>query len=178
MSASTCMFDNMVKSQQSRLFHFVLRQVFDPCDADDLTQQTFVEAWRCYSSYRGDATLHTWLFGIARNLVRNHQRRLPSRRYEFVSEDHLEFRACDDLSPAEVVEQRTRVRKLNMALRSLDPEMREALLLVTVDGMSYREAARMLGIPVGTVRSRISRGRAQLRANLFGDADTMDLSEI
>jgi RNA polymerase sigma-70 factor (ECF subfamily) len=161
-------FRQLVLDQHKRLFRFVLKYLSSHADAEDVTQQAFIEAWRSRQNFRGDASLSTWLFGIAMNLIRNHLSRSKSRRYQFVSDDLLENYESDAETPAEAAERRNRLAVLNRELAALDPGMRDVVILVGMEGVAYQDAADILGIPIGTVRSRLSRARMQLRQKLDG----------
>lgn len=159
-------FVTLVQEQQGRLYNFILRNIGNPSDAEELAQQTFVEAYRAMSTFRGQSELSTWLLGIAMNLVRNYLSRAPHRRYQFVTDDALEHTASDEQSPAEQLGYAQAFRSLSGELESMPEELREVLMLVAVDGISYDQAAAMLAIPIGTVRSRLSRARSTLRERL------------
>lgn len=138
-------------------------------DAEDLTQQAFVEAAQSFTTFKGASELSTWLYGIAMNLVRNYLSRAPHRRYAFEGDDALAETSCTRPDPFEQLSQTEAVRALEKALAELAPEMREVLMLVALDELSYEEAAEMLSIPIGTVRSRVSRARSSLRRQLAAD---------
>lgn len=160
------LFQALVQAHGTRLYRFIIKNIGNPGDAQDLAQQAFLEAVRSYSSFKGQSELSTWLYGIAMNLVRNHLSRAPHRRYEFADESVLEEMACEALTPDEEVEQSERMRHLQLALEDLPESMRSILLMVAVDELSYEAAAALLTVPVGTVRSRLSRARAALRVKL------------
>lgn len=160
------LFRQLVREHQQRLYRFVARNIGTGTDAEDLTQQAFVEAAEALKTFRGASELSTWLYGIAMNLVRNHLSRAPHRRYQFESEDVLADSASERPDPSEQLAQTQAVRVLQQELQELPAEMREVLLLVALDEMSYEDAAVLLSIPVGTVRSRVSRARATLRKRL------------
>lgn len=160
------LFQALVQAHGTRLYRFIIKNIGNPGDAQDLAQQAFLEAVRSYSSFKGQSELSTWLYGIAMNLVRNHLSRAPHRRYEFADESVLEEMACEALAPDEEVEQSERMRHLQLALEDLPESMRSILLMVAVDELSYEAAAALLTVPVGTVRSRLSRARAALRVKL------------
>lgn len=161
------LFRGLVQQHGERLRRFVARHVGNPSEAEELAQQAFVEAACTYASFRGDSQASTWLYGIALNLVRNHLSRAPSRRYEFDGEDALADHACSRPDPSQQLALTQRMRLLQAELDGLVPEVREVLLLVSLDELSYEQAAAQLDIPVGTVRSRVSRARAQLRQRLL-----------
>jgi len=127
-------------------------------DADDLAQITFERAFRALPGFRGESSATTWLIGIARHVCIDHQRseQRARRRHE---RSHSPTRHEPD--PADAV-------ALADLLERLRPDRREALLLTQVLGLSYAEAAAVCGCPVGTIRSRVARARADL---LGGDAD-------
>lgn len=156
-------FSELMAEHKDRLFRFVVRRIGCATEAEDIAQQAFVEAALGYDEFRGEAQLSTWLYGIAMNLIRNHLSRAPSRRYQFEDEDSL----CDlpghtpDPERQHLLTQQ--VQLLQRELADLLPEQREVLMLVSLDEMSYEDAAAQLSVPVGTVRSRVSRARAQLR---------------
>lgn len=160
------LFQSLVEAHGTRLYRFIIKNIGNSSDAQDLAQQAFLEAVRSYSSFKGQSELSTWLYGIAMNLVRNHLSRAPHRRYEFTDESVLADLACNTLSPDQAVEQTERMQHLQNALEDLPESMRSILLMVAVDEMSYESAAALLTVPVGTVRSRLSRARAALRVKL------------
>jgi len=160
------LFQGLVQAHGTRLYRFIIKNIGNPSDAQDLAQQAFLEAVRSYNSFKGQSELSTWLYGIAMNLVRNHLSRAPHRRYEFADESVLDEMACDALAPDQELEQSERMRHLQLALEDLPESMRSILLMVAVDELSYEAAAALLTVPVGTVRSRLSRARASLRAKL------------
>ncbi|MCP5366973.1 MAG: sigma-70 family RNA polymerase sigma factor [Hyphomicrobiales bacterium] len=159
-------FGELARGLQTRVFRFVLRHVPRPAEAEDLTQDTFLEAFRRLHSFRGDSKFSTWVLGIAFNLARNHRARRPEYRYAMVAED-----AAGDLAePAAGPYERARANDLAAAtaeaLDTLGDELREALVLVAIDGLGYAEAAEVTGVPLGTVKTRVFRARAALRAHL------------
>ena len=160
------LFRDLVKSHRNRLQRFIIKNIGNQTDAEDLTQQAFLEAARSYESFRGQSELSTWLYGIAMNLVRNYLSRAPHRKYDFTDDSSLELSPSTALSPDAHLEQAQEVGALAVALDELPPRMREVLLLVAVDELSYEEAAVLLTVPVGTVRSRLSRARSALREKL------------
>lgn len=160
------LFRTLVQSHGTRLQRFILKNIGQSSDAEDLAQQAFMEAVRSYESFKGQSELSTWLYGIAMNLVRNYLSRAPHRRYTFSGDEELAEMAADTLSPAQAHEQTQHMQHLQSALAELPQAMREVLLMVGMDELSYEEAAALLTVPVGTVRSRLSRARSTLRAKL------------
>ncbi len=158
------LFRELITQHQRRLYRFVIRYIDHPDDAADITQQAFVEAARTIASFRGDSKLSTWLFGIAMNMVRNYLSRAPHRVHKFETDESLVSVASSELDPSDSLSQRELLIMAEKAFGDLPSEMSEVLGLVAVDEISYQDAADMLCIPLGTVRSRVSRARAVLRA--------------
>ena len=163
---SQALLIQLVNDHQGRLYRFIVKNIGYGSDAEDLTQQAFVEAVKAYDTFRGASELSTWLYCIAMNLVRNYLSRSPHRRYIFEDEESLADIQSNNPDPSEQLAQTQLIRSLQKEINHLPAEMRDVLLLVALDDLSYEEAASMLSIPVGTVRSRVSRARATLRKRL------------
>lgn len=157
----------LTKEYRRSLYFFILRRVGLPEDAEDLAQQALVEATRHIDRFRGEAELSTWIYGIALNLARNHVTRSPNRRHVFESDDVLEESEAPNSDPCDQAMQRQSLIHLSQALDGLRDGAVQALMLVAVDGLSYEEAATELGVPVGTIRSRVSRARSEVRQRLL-----------
>ena len=140
--------------------------------AEDLVQDTLERAWKRIGLWRLGSDLRAWLFTIMHNLHVN-QLKAESRKQGQPPEQ-----ATLDLSVRPTQEDRLELRDLNKALRRLSNEQREVLLLVGLEQMSYEEVAKVLGIPIGTVMSRLSRGRDQLRAMMEGSSAAPQLKVI
>ena len=140
--------------------------------AEDLVQDTLERAWKRIGLWRLGSDLRAWLFTIMHNLHVN-QLKADSRQQGQPPEQ-----ATLDLSVRPTQEDRLELRDLNKALRKLSNEQREVLLLVGLEQMSYEEVAKVLGIPIGTVMSRLSRGRDQLRAMMEGGSAAPQLKVI
>lgn len=160
------LFKQLVHAHQKRLYRFVVKHIGWGSDAEDITQQAFVEAAAAYASFRGGSELSTWLYGIAMNLVRNYLSRSPHRRFQFEGEEALDDSVAPDPEPSRQLDLSQTMRALQTELDALPPEMRDVLLLVAMDELSYESAALLLSIPIGTVRSRVSRARTTLRNRL------------
>ena len=161
------LFKELMKEHQKRLYRFVIRYIDQADDAADITQQAFVEAARTIHCFRGDSKLSTWLYGIAMNMVRNYLSRAPHRVYRFESDEVLSNLICPEPDPSDSFEQRELLALVEGAFSGLPQEMSEVLSLVAIDEISYHEAAEILAIPLGTVRSRVSRARNVLRAHFI-----------
>lgn len=160
------LFRDLIRDYGAALHYFVLRRVGNQTDAEEVAQQALVEAAVSLTAYRGEAEVSTWTFGIATNLIRNHLNRSPQRRYVFESADILEEQEDPTGNPFDLLARRQAMNIVACKLDELPVGMAEALILVCVDGLSYEDTALQLGVPVGTVRSRISRARAAIRALL------------
>lgn len=161
------LFRDLIAQHQKRLYRFVIKYIDHPDDAADITQQAFAEAARTISSFRGDSKLSTWLFGIAMNMVRNYLSRAPHRIYKFETDESLLSLAANCLDPSETLIQKELLKLAEKAFADLPEEMSEVLTLVAVDEISYQDAAEKLCIPLGTVRSRVSRARAVIREHFL-----------
>lgn len=157
------LFRDLVHQHSHRLQRFIMRQIGNATEAEDLAQQAFVEAALSYRNFRGESRLSTWLYGIALNLVRNHLSRAPERRYQFVDDESLSTESAPGSDPEEIIFQQQKLEVLQEAMAELPEHMQQILLMVGLEDISYEEAAVMLTIPIGTVRSRLSRAREALR---------------
>jgi RNA polymerase sigma-70 factor (ECF subfamily) len=169
-------FDLLVLKHSADIFALLYRLTESPEEAADLTQETFLHALKAIKSFRGDADLKTWLFRIAVNESRNRFRWWKRRRREnTISLDATigesktplgETFSSGSASPEENVLRDERGNRLREALQSLPEIFREAVVLCDVEGLSYEQIAASLGINIGTVKSRIARGREELRRKL------------
>ena len=159
-------FGELVKEHQTFLYRFVLRNIGNPSDAEDIAQQAFIEAYKAMATFRGESKLSTWLYGIAMNLVRNYLNRAPHRVRQYESDDVLEGLPDAADGPEALAERSQLIERLSSQISELSAELQQILMLVAVDGLSYDEAAVMLEIPVGTVRSRLFRAREQIKERL------------
>lgn len=162
------LFAALVRDYQKPLYRFVLRNIGSPADAEDIAQQTFVEAYRAFATFRGASELSTWLYGIAMNLVRNYLNRAPHRVRKFEPDEVLDTLPANVDGPEALAERLEVMTRLYSEVASLSPDLRQTFLLVAIEGRSYEEAASMLDIPIGTVRSRLFRAREAIKARLPG----------
>lgn len=163
-------FEQIVRHYSGMVFALAARLV-GPWEAEEVVQETFLRAWRGLESFRGDASLKTWLFTIALNRTRARQGTLARMRKVFASprtnaEDDRPWPGDEAPDPsaspeAQAVELEQRA-SLRRAIRNLPEEFRHAVVLRDLEGLSYDDIARVLNVPIGTVRSRIARGRAAL----------------
>ena len=169
-------FDLLITRYSADIYALLFRLTQDPEEAGDLTQDTFLRAFRSIGKFRGDSELKTWLFRIAINESRNRFRWWKRRRREktvsldeSLSESNLSIGdtlAGNGPNPEEVLLDDEYRRALYSALGSLPDIFREALVLCDIEGQSYQEIAVILEINIGTVKSRIARGREELRKQL------------
>ncbi len=164
--------DALFREHRRALTAFVKRYVRNEDDAEDVVQATFLEAFRCADRFEGGSKASTWLFGIALNLARNHVRSRiarPDTQECTDIEDLAESLAAPDSDPAELVERRDMARKALAILGKLSPELQDTFNAVLDTGDTYELAAQHLGVPVGTVRSRLNRIRQQVRTLRVAD---------
>ncbi|MCC7151097.1 MAG: sigma-70 family RNA polymerase sigma factor [Rubrivivax sp.] len=155
-------FSELVTRYQDRIYRFLVRMTQSQEDARELTQETFLSAYQALPSWRPQAQLSTWLFRIARNQALDRLRR--ARHVDFVALDDAlhEQVPADTPTPEAMLQARQRIAELERALARLSVEHREILLLRDVEDMPYEDIAQVLGIGLGTVKSRIARARAGL----------------
>jgi RNA polymerase sigma-70 factor, ECF subfamily len=175
-AGDTAAFDTLIDRYSPDIFALLYRLTENAEEASDLTQETFLRAFRSIKSFRGDSELKTWLFRIAINESRNRFRWWKRRKRDLtISLDatigDTDLTISDSLadrsqSPEESALTTEREYALKAALMDIRDVYREAIVLCDIEGMSYEETAAALGIGLGTVKSRISRGREELRRRL------------
>ena len=146
------------------LLRFIQRYLNNSADAEDVLQNTFLEAFRCADRFAGLSKPSTWLFGIALNQAHGQVRRNCGDKLELMDELQLSEFADEHADPAKIIQVRQMTNKVNEFLGDLSPKIRTTFEAVLEGDISYEEAAKQLQIPIGTVRSRISRVRASVRA--------------
>jgi RNA polymerase sigma-70 factor, ECF subfamily len=160
-------FAEIVRRYQRSIYRVAYALVRNTADADDLAQETFVRAYRALDRFRADEPLYPWLSRIAVNLAYSlfrRRRRRPETSIEPLLEAGKEWAGNDD--PARDTAERERDAKLQASFAELSEEHQTILALRVVEGLSYDDIARTLGIPMGTVMSRLSRARAELKTRL------------
>jgi len=172
-------FELLVAERSGEIYGLLYRLTENAEEARDLTQETFLRAFQNIGHFRGEADLRTWIYRIAINQARNRWRWWRRRRRDStVSLDSTQgpygqplnatLRAERDEDPEQKTLARERERALKAALRTLGRAYRETVVLRDIEGFSYEEIAVMLEINIGTVKSRLSRGREELRRKLEG----------
>jgi len=170
-------WDEVVTLHSARVYRLAYRLTGNKHDAEDLTQDVFVRVFRSLSDYT-PGNFEGWLHRITTNLFLDGARRKQRIRFDALSEHATEQLASKEPQPEQDYEVRTWDHDVQTALESLSPEFRAAVVLCDVEGLSYEEIAETLDIKLGTVRSRIHRGRAQLRAELEHRAPGKRPSEV
>ncbi|MBT8090881.1 MAG: RNA polymerase sigma factor RpoE [Gammaproteobacteria bacterium] len=158
-------FDLLVLKYQHKIVNLVMRYVRDPELAQDITQEAFIKAYRALPRFRGDSAFYTWMYRIAVNTAKNHlaaQRRRPMN-VELDLQDpdqydlHAKLKETD--TPEAVTLSNELKETVERAIAALPEDLRTAIILRELEGMSYEEIAQTMECPVGTVRSRIFRAR-------------------
>ncbi|PPK70137.1 RNA polymerase sigma-70 factor (ECF subfamily) [Actinokineospora auranticolor] len=157
-------WDEVVREHGDRVYRLAYRLSGNAHDAEDITQETFIRVFRSLASYK-PGTFEGWLHRITTNLFLDMVRRRSRLRMEGLPEDTDRIEG-DEPSPEEVYEETHLDPDLQASLDELPPEFRAAVVLCDVEGLSYEEIGATLGVKLGTVRSRIHRGRQALRASL------------
>lgn len=166
-------FELLVGKYQRRLGRLINRFVRNVAEADDLTQEAFIKAYRALPAFRGDSAFYTWLYRIGINTAKNHLlaqgRRTPTST-AFDAEEAEDFEEASLLhevaTPENELMSRQVVEVVNASLQQLPEDLRTALTLREIEGLSYEEIAAVMSCPIGTVRSRIFRAREVVATNL------------
>ena len=158
-------WEDIVRTHSARVYRLAYRLTGNPHDAEDLTQEVFVRVFRSLSSYT-PGTFEGWLHRITTNLFLDSARRRQRIRFEGLADEMAHRLAGSEPTPAQAFDDSHLDDDVQAALKALPPEYRAAVVLCDIEGFSYEEIAATLGVKLGTVRSRIHRGRAQLRSAL------------
>ena len=157
-------FEALVVKYQRRVARHVARYLRASGDVEDVVQQTFIRAYRGLASFRGDSAFYSWLYRIATNAALSHLKREPHE--VALGDDDIEERAdafepgvSDGEDPERTLIAKQIAEVVQKALAKLKPDLAEPLMLYEVEGKPYAEIAQMLGVPIGTVRTRIFRAR-------------------
>src|SRR5215468_8773205 len=172
-------FDRLVTNYQRKLGRLLSRFIRDPAEVEDVAQEAFVKAYRALPSFRGDSAFYTWLYRIGINTAKNYLvalgRRAPTTT-EFDSEDAEGFEDGDQLrdinTPESMLMSAEIARTVNDTLEKLPAELRNAITLRELEGLSYEDIAAIMNCPIGTVRSRIFRAREAIAEQLRPLLDT------
>jgi len=173
-------YEELIQRFEQPVFNIISRLMDDPGDAADVVQEVFLKIFRSISSFRQDSSLKTWIYRIAVNEARNHRRWFSRHRrqevclegvaqcFENESHGYQDWLPDPGRSPFDLALDRETEALIEEALLKLNPKFRAALVLRELEGLSYEEIAEILDISLGTVKSRILRGRDALRKHLAG----------
>jgi len=172
-------FELLVSKYQRKLGRLLTRFIRDPAEVEDVCQEAFIKAYRALPSFRGDSAFYTWLYRIGINTAKNYLvamgRRAPTST-EFDSEEAENFEDADQLRDINTPESLMMTRQIgdtvNESMAQLPEDLRTAITLREVEGMSYEDIAVIMNCPIGTVRSRIFRAREAISEKLRPLLDT------
>lgn len=172
-------FGLLVSKYQRKLARLLSRLIRDPAEVEDVAQEAFIKAYRALPSFRGDSAFYTWLYRIGINTAKNYLvsqgRRAPTTT-EFDSEEAETFEEGDQLrdinTPERMLQSKQIGQTVNSAMEALPEELRTAIVLREIEGLSYEEIASIMECPIGTVRSRIFRAREAIADKLRPLLDT------
>lgn len=165
-------FDLLVLKYQHKIAKLIMRYVRDPSEALDVSQEAFIKTYRALPKFRGDSAFYTWLYRIAINTAKNHLVAMKRRPVDFEVDlqdpDSYDMNArLQDTDTPDRIAQREELRDtVEDAIAALPDELREAIILREIEGLSYEEIARAMDCPVGTVRSRIFRAREAIEGRI------------
>lgn len=172
-------FGLLVSKYQRKLARLLSRLIRDPAEVEDVAQETFIKAYRALPSFRGDSAFYTWLYRIGVNTAKNYLvsqgRRAPTAT-EIESEEAESYQEGEQLrdinTPERVLLSKQIGETVNVAMEALPEELRTAIVLRELEGLSYEEIANIMDCPIGTVRSRIFRAREAIAERLRPLLDT------
>ena len=165
-------FDTLVLKYQQKVANLIGRYVRDPSEVLDVTQEAFIKAYRALPNFRGDSAFYTWLYRVAINTAKNHlaamSRRPPQDDIEAETAEQTDLgtRLKEQDTPEKLVLQEEIAATIKEAVDDLPEELRTAITLRELEGMSYEEIAQAMDCPIGTVRSRIFRAREAIDKKL------------
>ena len=172
-------FGLLVSKYQRKLARLLSRLIRDPAEVEDVAQETFIKAYRALGSFRGDSAFYTWLYRIGINTAKNYLvsqgRRAPTRT-DFDSEEAETFEDGDLLrdinTPERMLLSKQIGETVNSAMEALPEDLRTAIMLREIEGISYENSSKMIDCPICTVRSRIFRAREAVAEKLRPLLDT------
>lgn len=167
-------FDLLVVKYQRKLARLLSQLIRDPAEVEDIAQETFIKAYRALPSFRGDSAFYTWLYRIgintAKNFLVSQGRKVPTIEGNFDNEDAENFEEATKYkevsTPESELMSKQVAQTVNKSLDSLPEELRTAIILREIEGLSYEDIATIMECPIGTVRSRIFRAREAIAEKL------------
>ena len=166
-------FELLVEKYQRKLARLLSRFIRNPAEVDDVAQDAFIKAYRALPSFRGDSAFYTWLYRIGINTAKNYLVSMGRRAPTVTDFDAEEAETFDDgeqlrdiNTPESMLMSKQVAETVNEAMESLPDELRTAIQLREIEGLSYEEIASIMNCPIGTVRSRIFRARDAIAAKL------------
>lgn len=163
-------FDMIVRRYKDQLLNFVYRFVGNMEEAEDIVQETFLRVYRNRQAYKRIAKFSTWIYTIAGNLARTELRKRKRRRIFSISDlgyEDKDYEISDEVfNPEAHVDSRMQEEIIQREINKLPPKFREVIILRDVQELSYEEISKILNVPIGTVKSRVNRGRLKLQARL------------
>jgi RNA polymerase sigma-70 factor (ECF subfamily) len=172
-------FELLVEKYQRKLARLLSRFIRDPAEVEDVTQEAFIKAYRALPAFRGDSAFYTWLYRIGINTAKNYLmamgRRAPTST-EVEAEEAEGYEEAEQLrdinTPESLLLSSEIAKTVNATIERLPEELRTAIQLREIEGMSYEEIAKVMDCPIGTVRSRIFRAREAIAGELRPLLDT------
>jgi RNA polymerase sigma-70 factor (ECF subfamily) len=172
-------FELLVQKYQRKLGRLLARFIRDPAEVEDVTQEAFIKAYRALPAFRGDSAFYTWLYRIGINTAKNYLMALGRRAPTSTEVEAEEAEGLEDgeqlrdiNTPESVLLSAEIARTVNATIEELPEELRTAIQLREIEGMSYEDIARIMECPIGTVRSRIFRAREAIAERLRPLLDT------
>jgi RNA polymerase sigma-70 factor (ECF subfamily) len=166
-------FELLVTKYHRKIIRLISRLVRDPAEVEDVAQDAFIKAYRALPQFRGESAFYTWLYRIAVNTAKNYlatQSRRPEASSDIDAEEAETFADGEQLrdinTPESMLHTRQVAETVNRAMEALPEELRTAITLREIEGLSYEEIAEAMGCPIGTVRSRIFRAREAIAEKL------------
>jgi RNA polymerase sigma-70 factor (ECF subfamily) len=172
-------FSLLVEKYQRKLGRLLGRMIRDQAEVEDVVQESFIKAYRALPNFRGDSAFYTWLYRIGINTAKNHlvaMGRRPHVSNDIEIEDAENFEDGDELRTSDTPESELMTKQIaqtvNAAMEALPDELKSAISLREIEGLSYEEIASIMDCPIGTVRSRIFRAREAIAEKLRPLLDT------
>jgi RNA polymerase sigma-70 factor (ECF subfamily) len=172
-------FGLLVEKYQRKLGRLLGRMIRDQAEVEDVVQESFIKAYRALPNFRGDSAFYTWLYRIGINTAKNHlvaMGRRPQASNDIEIEDAENFEDGDELRTVDTPESELMTKEIaqtvSAAMEALPEELKSAISLREIEGLSYEEIASMMNCPIGTVRSRIFRAREAIAEKLRPLLDT------